>query len=63
MREVLSAAREFHGHLGPFLIVGMRMGRLALEKLNPFAFEDLNEEAISLSTEDLFEVDRSKTGD
>jgi len=34
LEETLTKAAEFHGHLGPFLVVGVRMGRLALEKLN-----------------------------
>ena len=32
-RERLSLS-EFHGHLGPYLYVGYRMGKLALQKLN-----------------------------
>jgi formylmethanofuran dehydrogenase subunit E len=30
---------RFHGHLGPFIVIGYRMGRYALQKLgnNPFA--------------------------
>ena len=34
LEETLTKAAGFHGHLGPFLVVGVRMGRLALEKLN-----------------------------
>ena len=34
--EFLEYAKRFHGHLGPFLVIGLRMGSLALEKLgNP----------------------------
>ena len=34
LEGTLTKAARFHGHLGPFLVVGVRMGRLALEKLN-----------------------------
>jgi formylmethanofuran dehydrogenase subunit E len=34
--ETLDYARRFHGHLGPFLVIGLRMGSLAGERLgNP----------------------------
>lgn len=34
--ETLDYARRFHGHLGPFLVMGLRMGALARERLgNP----------------------------
>jgi len=33
LRGALTRAAEFHGHLGPFLVVGVRMGWLALDKL------------------------------
>ncbi|HIE53098.1 MAG TPA: hypothetical protein EYP85_15210 [Armatimonadetes bacterium] len=29
----LEEARQFHGHLGPWLVVGLRMGEAALERL------------------------------
>lgn len=32
--EIMSAAKDFHGHLGPFLVLGMRMGVSALRELN-----------------------------
>jgi len=31
--NLIEAAERFHGHLGPFLIVGLKMGLLALRKL------------------------------
>jgi len=31
--ELLDRLRAFHGHLGPFAMMGYRAGRLALEKL------------------------------
>lgn len=33
-KELMSAAKDFHGHLGPFLVLGMRMGLCALRELN-----------------------------
>jgi formylmethanofuran dehydrogenase subunit E len=32
-RKLVRKAVDFHGHLGPFLIIGIRMGLTALEKL------------------------------
>ncbi|MEA3399923.1 MAG: formylmethanofuran dehydrogenase subunit E family protein [Armatimonadota bacterium] len=32
-REEIEALRAFHGHLGPFAMLGYRAGRLALNKL------------------------------
>ena len=35
-RELIDFGRRFHGHLGPFLVIGLRMGGLAREGLgNP----------------------------
>lgn len=34
MNEVLGRIREFHGHLGPYVVIGYRMGLLALEQLS-----------------------------
>lgn len=35
-KELLDYGKRFHGHLGPFLVVGLRMGILARERLgNP----------------------------
>lgn len=35
-RELVDFGRKFHGHLGPFLVIGLRMGTLARERLgNP----------------------------
>lgn len=33
LEEVLSKAVEFHGHLGPFLILGVKMGLVGLREL------------------------------
>lgn len=34
MEEILEKAVEFHGHLGPFLVLGIRMGLIGLRELN-----------------------------
>lgn len=38
MNDELAHVERFHGHLGPFAVIGFRMGKLACEKLgdNPF---------------------------
>lgn len=33
--DLIKRATAFHGHLGPFLIIGLRIGLLAREKLKP----------------------------
>jgi formylmethanofuran dehydrogenase subunit E len=32
---------EFHGHGGPFMVIGLKMGLLALKRLNAFGWFDL----------------------
>jgi len=32
--DLVKKAEEFHGHLGPFLVLGLRIGLLGLKKLN-----------------------------
>jgi len=39
MSSVLERAAEFHGHLGPYLVLGLRMGVLAKSTLNADPFE------------------------
>ena len=34
LRDLLSEAEEFHGHMGPFLVIGVRMGLIGLRELN-----------------------------
>lgn len=34
MENMLKKAIDFHGHLGPFLVIGMKMGLLALKALD-----------------------------
>lgn len=40
-RSSLEAAAEFHGHLEPFLLLGLRMGQLALRLLDAKGYFDL----------------------
>jgi len=35
LHEMINRAVEFHGHLGPFLVLGVRMGLLARRELFP----------------------------
>lgn len=42
LMDVLDKAAEFHGHLGPFLAIGVRMGLLAKRTLRSDGFRDLN---------------------
>ena len=41
-RELLDRAVEFHGHGGPLMVVGLRMGLLALSRLNARGWFDLS---------------------
>ncbi len=34
LKSILDKATEFHGHLGPFLVIGVRMGLIGLDRLN-----------------------------
>jgi formylmethanofuran dehydrogenase subunit E len=38
MEEILKKIKEFHGHLGPFVVIGYKMGEISKIKLgkNPF---------------------------
>jgi len=40
--------RAFHGHLGPYVVLGYRMGRLALEKTNCDGYFDVSVEIHSI---------------
>lgn len=42
LRRVIDKAAEFHGHLGPFLTIGVRMGLLAKKTLRSNGFKDLS---------------------
>ncbi|NWG10780.1 formylmethanofuran dehydrogenase subunit E [Candidatus Bathyarchaeota archaeon] len=34
LKKLVEKAADFHGHLGPFLVIGVKMGKLAKETLN-----------------------------
>lgn len=39
MNEILETLADFHGHLGPYAVIGYRMGRIACEKLGDDPFQ------------------------
>ena len=41
-QNLLDKAIVFHGHGGPFMVVGLRMGLMALEKLDAHGYFDLS---------------------
>jgi formylmethanofuran dehydrogenase subunit E len=41
-QDLLDKATEFHGHSGPLMVVGLRMGLMALEKLDANGWFDLS---------------------
>lgn len=41
LEELMERGRQFHGHLGPFLVCGLRMGLLALKGLQSSGHYDL----------------------
>lgn len=41
IEETVQKAVEFHGHLGPFLVLGVRMGLLAKKELFPLGDEGM----------------------
>lgn len=42
LKELIDRGVKFHGHLGPFLVLGIKMGILALKKLNSKGYFDLS---------------------
>ena len=42
LTDIMNKAAEFHGHLGPFLAIGVRMGLLAKKTLKSNGFRDLS---------------------
>ena len=40
----IQEAVRFHGHLGPFLVLGLKMGKFAKEYINPRDFKDIEVE-------------------
>jgi len=41
LEELVERGIRFHGHLGPFLVLGLRMGLLALRELSSSGHLDL----------------------
>lgn len=39
MEETLKTIERFHGHLGPYAVIGYKMGKIACEQLGPDPFE------------------------
>ncbi len=39
MNDTLKLIERFHGHLGPYAVIGYRMGKIACEKLNHDPFK------------------------
>lgn len=42
LKAIMNKATEFHGHFGPFLTIGVRMGLLAKKTLKSNGFRDLS---------------------
>jgi len=42
LKDIMKRATEFHGHFGPFLAIGVRMGLLAKKTLKSNGFKDLS---------------------
>jgi formylmethanofuran dehydrogenase subunit E len=41
-RNLLKTATDFHGHLGPYLVLGLRMGLIANKTLQPRRLHDIS---------------------
>jgi formylmethanofuran dehydrogenase subunit E len=39
MNDILRSLASFHGHLGPYAVIGYRMGRIACDRLGEDPFE------------------------
>lgn len=48
MKLLLKRAEEFHGHFGPFLVLGVRMGRIGLEALDAVKHGNLLEVSLKV---------------
>lgn len=42
LNDLIKTGVVFHGHLGPFLVVGIRMGIIALNELNSGGYSDID---------------------
>ena len=43
-QDFVEKATEFHGHLGPFLVLGLRMGVYAKDFIKPMNYKDIKAE-------------------
>jgi formylmethanofuran dehydrogenase subunit E len=41
LEDMMERAVEFHGHLGPYLVLGIRIGLLALRELSSLGYEGI----------------------
>lgn len=42
LQQLLGSGVDFHGHLGPYLVLGLRMGRHAVRKLRPKRLHEMS---------------------
>jgi formylmethanofuran dehydrogenase subunit E len=42
LEHLLESGVDFHGHLGPYLVLGLRMGRHAVRKLRPKQLHEMS---------------------
>ena len=40
--DLIKSAVKFHGHLGPYLVLGLRIGRVAVQMLRPHGLHELS---------------------
>ncbi|MHA1229255.1 MAG: formylmethanofuran dehydrogenase subunit E family protein [Candidatus Helarchaeota archaeon] len=45
-KELIDKAVLFHGHLGPFLILGLKMGQMAIDYLKPSNYNEISAEVL-----------------
>ena len=50
LKDMIERGKEFHGHLGPFLVLGIRMGLSALKHLGSTGYSDIHSEVRSGSS-------------
>lgn len=47
LKDLIERGKEFHGHLGPFLVLGIRMGLSALKHLDSTGYSGIHSEVRS----------------
>ena len=47
LKDMIERGKEFHGHLGPFLVLGIRMGLSALKHLDSTGYSGIQSEVRS----------------